>query len=200
MSLSTSSSPPSKALRSICVFCGSSAGDSPAYRAASLSLADLIGQCQRSLVYGGADIGLMGALADRVLEHGAEVIGVIPQSLVEVEVAHAGLTSLHITDGMHERKAKMADISDAFVALPGGLGTLEELFEVMTWAQLGYHTKPIGLLNVNGYYDHLLSFLDNATQSGFMRTAHRDLLHVAADAEALIALLENATPLQDRKL
>ena len=198
--MSTSSNTTPKQLRSICVFCGSSAGNSPAYRSASLALADLIAKSQRSLVYGGANIGLMGAVADRVLERGGKVIGVIPQSLVDVEVAHEGLSELHITDGMHTRKAKMADESDAFVALPGGLGTLEELFEVLTWAQLGYHHKPIGLLNVDGFYDSLLEFLDGAANRGFMRKAHRELLHVAPYAEELLELLESAKPLQDIKL
>ncbi len=198
--MSTSSNTPSNNLRSICVFCGSSAGDSPIFRTASLELADILGNAQISLVYGGAHIGLMGAVADRVLEKNGRVIGVIPQSLVDVEVAHDGLTELHVTDGMHQRKAKMADESDAFIALPGGLGTLEELFEVLTWAQLGYHTKPIGLLNVDGYYDDLLRFLDNSAARGFMRQSHRDLLHVASNAAELFDLLQNAKPLQDKKL
>ena len=188
------------ALRSICVFCGSSAGNSPAYRSASLALADQFAQSNRTLVYGGAEIGLMGAVADRLLAHGGQVIGVIPQSLVDVEVAHKGLSQLHITDGMHSRKAKMAQESDAFIAMPGGLGTLEELFEVLTWAQLGYHTKPIGLLNVEGYFDSLLEFLDGATEAGFMRSAHRDLLQVSSSAAQLLVLLENAQPLQESKL
>jgi len=187
-------------LRSICVFCGSSAGDSPEFLSASLALADVLAESDRKLVYGGADIGLMGALADRVLERGGQVIGVIPQSLVEVEVAHAELTELHITDGMHSRKAKMAECSDAFVALPGGLGTLEELFEVLTWAQLGYHNKPIGLLNVAGFYDSLLTFLDGAANRGFMRASHRALLQVSADATDLLSQLEAAKPLQERKI
>ena len=187
-------------LRSVCVYCGSSAGNSPAYRRASLALADVLANSERSLVYGGAKIGLMGAVADRVLEHGGKVVGVIPQSLFDVEVAHDGLTELHITDGMHSRKAKMADESDAFIALPGGLGTLEELFEVLTWAQLGYHNKPIGLLNVEGYYDALLEFLDGAAARGFMRDTHRNLLHVAPEAGELLGLLEHAKPLKDIKL
>ena len=198
--MSTSSKTPVESLRSVCVFCGSSAGNSPAYRSSSLALADHLAKSERSLVYGGAKIGLMGAVADRVLEHGGKVVGVIPQSLVDVEVAHEGLTELHITDGMHSRKAKMAAESDAFIALPGGLGTLEELFEVLTWAQLGYHDKPIGLLNVEGYYDALLEFLDGAASRGFMRVAHRNLLHVAPAAEELLGLLESAKPLQDTKL
>lgn len=187
-------------MRSICVFCGSSAGDSPAFRQASLELADVLSDASITLVYGGAHIGLMGAVADRVLEGKGRVVGVIPQSLMDVEIAHTGLTELFVTDGMHERKAKMADASDAFVAMPGGLGTLEELFEVLTWAQLGYHTKPIGLLNVDGYFDDLLSFLNNATQRGFMRQAHRELLHVASRPAELLKLLSNAQPLQDKKL
>lgn len=198
--MSTSSSLPSGALRSVCVFCGSSAGNSPAYRSASLALADHLAQSNRTLVYGGAEIGLMGAVADRVLERGGDVIGVIPQSLVDVEVAHTALTQLHVTDGMHSRKAKMADESDAFIALPGGLGTLEELFEVLTWAQLGYHNKPIGLLNVEGYFDSLLKFLDGAAHEGFMRAAHRDLLQVSSDSADLLERLENAEPLLETKL
>jgi len=167
---------------------------------ASYELAEHLAHSKRSLVYGGADIGLMGAVADRVLEHGGQVIGVIPQSLVQVEVAHSGLTELHVTDGMHSRKAKMAECSDAFIALPGGLGTLEELFEVMTWAQLGYHAKPIGLLNVDGFYNDLLSFLDNAQARGFMRAEHRSLLQVAATAPELLEKLEDAEPLSAPKV
>jgi len=198
--LSISSNTPLNPLRSICVFCGSSAGDSPAFRDASLELADVLSEAEITLVYGGARIGLMGAVADRVLERDGRVVGVIPQSLLDVEIAHNGLTQLHVTDGMHERKAKMASESDAFIAMPGGLGTLEELFEVLTWAQLGYHTKPIGILNVDGYYDDLLRFIENATDRGFMRLAHKDLLHVATDAHRLLELLSNAQPLQDKKL
>ena len=198
--MSTSSKSPANPLRSICVFCGSSAGDSPAFRDASLELADVLSEAGISLVYGGAHIGLMGAVADRVLSHEGRVVGVIPQSLVDVEVAHEGLSELHVTDGMHERKAKMADESDAFIAMPGGLGTLEELFEVLTWAQLGYHQKPIGLLNIDGFYDDLLRFLDKAAQRGFMRQSHRELLHVADNAATLLSLLNKAEPLKEKKL
>jgi len=154
----------------------------------------------QALVYGGANIGLMGAVADRVMSHDGKVIGVIPQSLVDVEVAHPGLTELHITDGMHARKAKMAAAADAFIALPGGLGTLEELFEVLTWAQLGYHTKPIGLLNVCGFYASLLEFLDGATAQGFLTPAHRALLHVDSDPDALLQQLAAAEPSQSSKV
>ncbi len=129
-----------------------------------------------TLVYGGAQIGVMGAIADSVLAAGGKVIGVIPQSLVELEIVHNGLTELHIVDDMHQRKAMMAELSDGFIALPGGLGTLEELFEMLTWSQLGFHGKPIGALNVAGYYSSLLTFLDQGVTEGFMKQAHRELL------------------------
>lgn len=198
--MSTSSKAPVTPLSSICVFCGSSAGVEPDYLSASLALADCIAQSERALVYGGANIGLMGAVADRVLAGSGKVVGVIPKSLVDVEIAHPGLSELHITEGMHERKAKMAECCDAFIALPGGLGTLEELFEVLTWAQLGYHQKPIGLLNVNGFYDSLLAFLDHSAEQGFMKLAHRNLLHVASEPHTLIERLVNAEPLTTAKL
>jgi len=198
--LSTSSDVANSDLRSICVFCGSSAGRSAAFRSASLALGDALVSSNCSLVYGGAHIGLMGAVADRVLSSGGRVVGVIPQSLVDVEVAHSGLTELHITDGMHERKAKMADAADAFIALPGGIGTLEELFEILTWAQLGYHTKPIGLLNVDGYYDSLLSFLDNMVSQGFAKASHVALLQIAADPADLMQRLKSAAPLPESKI
>lgn len=175
------------ALRSICVFCGSSPGADPHYIAASHALADVMLERDITLVYGGAHVGVMGAIADRLMQGGGRVIGVIPQALVEFEVAHTGLTELHVVPDMHARKAMMADKSDAFVALPGGLGTLEELFEVLTWAQLGIHQKPCGLLNVAGFYDGLLGFLDHAARQAFMTTAHRALLV----AETLPATLLN---------
>jgi len=129
-----------------------------------------------TLIYGGAHVGVMGAIAESVLSNGGRVIGVIPQALVELEVAHRGLTELHIVDDMHQRKAMMAGLSDGFIALPGGLGTLEELFEMLTWSQLGFHGKPVGVMNVAGYYSSLLTFLDQGVSEGFMRQAHRDLL------------------------
>ena len=141
------------------------------------------------LVYGGASIGVMGSVADAVLEHGGQVFGVMPQSLVEREIAHQGLTELTVTGSMHERKTCMADMSDAFLALPGGLGTLDELFEMWTWAQLGLHDKAVGLLNVDGFYDQLLAFLDKATNTGFIKPVHRNILIVESDPEKLLKSL-----------
>jgi uncharacterized protein (TIGR00730 family) len=141
------------------------------------------------LVYGAGNIGLMGVLADAALAAGGEVVGVIPKALVDRELAHAGLTQLHVVDTMHQRKALMADLSDAFVALPGGYGTADELFEILTWAQLGIHGKAVGLLNVNGFFDPLLAWLDHCVREGFIKQRHRELLVTAADIEGLIDLL-----------
>ena len=174
-------------MKSVCVFCGSSPGSKPDYIASSELLAKVMAERNLSLVYGGAHVGIMGAIANHLLELGGEVIGVIPEALVELEVAHQGLTQLHVVADMHERKAKMAELSDGFVALPGGLGTLEELFEVLTWAQLAFHDKPVGLLNVAGFYDDLLRFLDNACQEAFMKPGHRDLLLDDINPSALLA-------------
>jgi len=171
----------------VCVYCGSSPGNKPDYVAASEQLAQSMCAQNLSLVYGGAHVGIMGAVANRLLELGGEVIGVIPEALVELEVAHQGLTQLHVVTDMHERKAKMAGLADGFIALPGGLGTLEELFEMLTWAQLAFHEKPVGLLNVAGFYDHLLRFLDTACAEGFMRQGHRDLLLSDTDPSELLA-------------
>lgn len=145
-----------------------------------------------ALVYGAGNIGLMGAVADAVLHAGGEVVGVIPQVLVDLEVAHTGLQDLRVVDTMHERKATMAQLADAFIALPGGMGTLEELSEILTWAQLDIHAKPIGLLNEDGYYDHLLRFLDHAVAEGFLRPAHRDLLIVRDDVAQLLDAVSSA--------
>ncbi len=163
-------------LKSICVYCGSSPGSRPDYIDACKPLGSDMASRDITLVYGGAQIGVMGAIADSVLAAGGKVIGVIPQSLVELEIVHNGLTELHIVDDMHQRKAMMAELSDGFIALPGGLGTLEELFEMLTWSQLGFHGKPIGALNVAGYYSSLLTFLDQGVTEGFMKQAHRELL------------------------
>ena len=160
----------------ICVFCGSSAGRRDEYRAAAVLLGELLAREGIGLVYGGAHVGLMGVLADTVLAGGGEVIGVIPESLATRELAHEGLTQLHVVASMHERKAQMAALSDAFLALPGGIGTLEELFEVWTWAQLGLHQKPCALLNVAGFYDRLSSFWNFVTEEGFLRQPVRDEL------------------------
>jgi len=178
-------------MRRICVFLGSNAGRRPEYRQAALDFGRLLARERIGLVYGGASVGLMGALADAALAAGGEVIGVIPQRLVDKEVAHLGLSDLRVVGSMHERKALMASLADAFVALPGGIGTLEELFEVWTWAQLGSHEKPCAVLDVAGYYRPLLRFVDHAVEEGFMRAAHRDMLLVAEDPEALLAGLRD---------
>jgi uncharacterized protein (TIGR00730 family) len=172
--------------RRVCVFCGSSAGVRPEYRAEAVGLGALLGKAGLGLVYGGAQVGLMGALADAALANGSEVIGVIPRALAGVEVAHQGLSQLVLVETMHERKALMVQEADAFVALPGGYGTLDEFFEVLTWAQLGIHTKPCLLVNTDGYYDHLLSFLGVAIDQGFLKAANRAYIHVVGSAaEAL---------------
>ena len=170
----------------ICVFAGSKPGSNPAYAEAAAALGTAIARAGLGAVYGGAHVGLMGAMADGVLAEGGEVIGVLPKNLLEIEIAHPGLTSLEVVADMHERKARMAALSDAFIALPGGLGSLEELFEAWTWSQLGLQQKPIGLLNVDGFYDGLLGFLDKATREGFIKPPHRDALVVDTDAERLL--------------
>lgn len=173
-------------INALCVFCGSSSGARPDYIAASEALADQLIQRQITLVYGGAQVGIMGSLANRMLSGGGQVIGVIPQALVDLEVAHHGLTDLQIVPDMHARKSAMAAQADGFIALPGGLGTLEELFEVLTWSQLGFHSKPCGVLNVAGFYDRLADFLDHATSEEFMRKSHRSLLLSDTSASALL--------------
>jgi uncharacterized protein (TIGR00730 family) len=183
----------SRRIRSICVFCGSSAGLVPGYAAAARALAAEAVSRDLRVIYGGASVGLMGALADAVLEAGGEVVGVMPRTLVDREIAHGGLSELRIVNTMHERKALMAELADAFIALPGGIGTLEELFEIWTWGQLGIHQKPYGLLNVHGYYSPLIEFLDHAVDEGFVRPGQRALLHVASDARALLDLLAPST-------
>jgi uncharacterized protein (TIGR00730 family) len=174
-------------LRAVCVYCGSNVGADPVYLEATQALARRFAADGIRVVYGGAAVGLMGALADSTLEAGGEVVGVIPQQLVDREIAHTGLTELHVVSTMHERKALMAQLSDAFVALPGGIGTLEELIEVFTWRQLGLHTKPLGVLNVNGYYDGLGAFLDHAVGQGFQPAQQRAKLVMAGDPDALLA-------------
>ena len=172
--------------RRICVFCGSSPGLQAQFGVAAERLGEALAAAGIGLVYGGASVGLMGRLADRVLAAGGEVIGVIPRALVDMEVAHAGLADLRVVGSMHERKALMADLADGFIALPGGLGTLDELFEILTWAQLGLHHKPIGLLDVAGYFAPLLAFLDGAVAARFVAPPHRAMLHVADDPTALL--------------
>lgn len=181
-------------MRAICVFCGSNPGRRPEYLAATADLGRLLAARGIRIVYGGAHVGIMGALADAALAAGGEVTGVIPQHLVAAEVAHDGLTSLHVVDSMHERKALMAELADAFIALPGGLGTLEEFAEVTTWSQLGLHVKPSGLLNVLGYFDRLLSFLDHAEAERFLRPEHRGLVIAESDPAVLLAALDRWQP------
>lgn len=173
-------------MKMVCVYCGSSPGRLADYAAGARALGQALLARGFGLVYGGAGIGLMGVVADTVLAGGGRVVGVIPQALAHKEVAHAGLTELIVTASMHERKTRMAELSDGFVALPGGIGTFEELFEIWTWAQLGMHTKPVGLLNVAGYYDALITFLDHAAQEQFMKPAQRELLIVDTDPAALL--------------
>jgi uncharacterized protein (TIGR00730 family) len=172
-------------MRSLCVFCGSSPGLRPEYRAAAVALGAALAARRITLVYGGAAVGLMGAVADAVMAAGGEAIGVLPRRLATREIAHAGLTRLELVETMHERKARMAELADGFVALPGGIGTLEELFETWTWAQLGLHRKPCALLDVAGYYAPLIRFLDASVEQGFVRPQHRGMLVVAPDPERL---------------
>ena len=177
-------------MNTICVFCGSSAGAREEYVAAATAFGRLVAERGLTLVYGGASVGLMGAVADAALAAGGEVIGVLPRHLAAKEIGHQGLTRLELVDTMHERKARMAELSDAFVALPGGLGTLEELFEVWTWGMLGLHRKPCALLDVAGYFDHLGVFLDHAEHEAFVRAAHRAMLILEWDGPALLDALE----------
>jgi uncharacterized protein (TIGR00730 family) len=180
-------------MNTICVFAGSNTGITPAFAEAATALGKCLGNAGINVVYGGGRVGLMGVLADEALSCGVNVTGVIPQALVDREVAHEGLTELIIVDSMHTRKATMARLADAFIALPGGMGTLEELFEVLTWMQLGLHQKPCGVLNVVSYYSSLLDFLDTAVKSGFIREEHRSLLLVKEDANELLGALRQFT-------
>jgi len=173
-------------MKRVCVFTGSAGGVRSEYPAAARSLGLLLAERGIDLVYGGARVGLMGVLADAALSAGGRVIGVIPQALIDKEVAHHGLTELRVVDSMHERKAMMADLADGFIAMPGGWGTLDELFEILTWAQLGLHRKPAGLLNVHGYYDRLLRYVEHATAEGFIRPQHAAMMLVAETPAALL--------------
>lgn len=177
---------------SLCVYCGSRMGTHPAFADAARAVGAWIGQNNGQLVYGGGNNGLMGIVADATLAHGGRVVGVIPQALVDKEVAKTDCTELHVVANMHQRKALMAERADAFLALPGGIGTFEELFEVWAWRQLGYHDKPLGLLNVNGCYDSLLGFLNQTVDNGFVSTWQMDLLHVGTDVQLLLPTLRSA--------
>jgi uncharacterized protein (TIGR00730 family) len=181
-------------MRRLCVFCGSSAGQRSEYRDAARHFGELLVRRGLGLVFGAGNIGLMGVLADAVLNGGGEAIGVIPQALVDKELAHRGLTQLHVVATMHQRKALMADLSDAFVALPGGYGTADELFEILTWSQLGLHTKPVGLLNVAGFFGPLLAWIDHCEREGFLPSKHREMLLVASQPEELLDRLARAHP------
>jgi uncharacterized protein (TIGR00730 family) len=180
----------SQLLRRICVYCGSNTGNSPIYAAAARDLAAVLVGHDLDLVFGGSDKGTMGIIANAVLEQGGEVHGVIPKMLCDKEVAHPGLTELHVVSSMHARKSMMAALSDGFIAMPGGFGTLEEIVEIITWAQLRFHDKPCGLLNVGGYFDHLLSFFDHANQEGFLRPENRQMLLADTTAVGLIGQFE----------
>lgn len=178
----------------LCVFCGSNPGQDPIYMEAARSLGAALVQHGIDLVYGGGSVGLMGAVADGVMENGGHAIGVIPQALFDKEIGHKGLSDLKVVGSMHERKALMAELADGFIALPGGLGTFEELFEVWTWAQLGYHRKPCALLNVGGFYDKLTGFLDDVVERGFVKPVHRSMLIVENEPATLIEALRAYEP------
>ncbi|QAU34724.1 TIGR00730 family Rossman fold protein [Janthinobacterium sp. 17J80-10] len=181
-------------MKSICIYCGSSPGILPAYAEAARALAQEMVKGDIALVYGGGKVGLMGVVADEVMRLGGTVTGIIPKALLDWEVGHHGLTQLHVVKDMHERKAMMAELSDGFIALPGGIGTLEELFETLTWAQLGFHDKPIGLLNVAGFYDGLLSFLGQVVSQGFLKQAQATLLMHEVQADRLLARFREFRP------
>ena len=177
-------------MRRICVYCGSSSGTFPVYADSAREMAGVLVRHEIELVYGGASVGTMGTIADTVLELGGKVHGVIPKMLYDKEIAHERLTQLHVVNSMHERKTMMAALSDGFVAMPGGFGTLEEIVEIVTWGQLRFHDKPCGLLNVNGYFAHLLAFLDHARQEGFLKPQNRSMLLSDADPAALVRSFE----------
>lgn len=186
-------------IKNICVYCGSSPGSDPAYLQAAHALGQEIARRQLTLVYGGSSVGLMGEVARTALEGGSHVIGVIPKSLADQEIAFYELCELKIVNSMHERKALMADLSDAFVTMPGGFGTFEEFFEILTWTQLGLHTKPSGLLNINGYYDQLLAFLEQAVDQNFVHHAHLEMIRVFQDPVELLTHLNTYRPPKGNK-
>ncbi len=181
-------------LRRLCVYCGSSSGNDPLHRTAAHALGAFLAQRGIGLVYGGGHVGLMGAVADGALSQQGEVIGVIPQSLMDKELGHGSVTQLHVVKSMHERKQLMVDLSDGFIALPGGFGTLDELFETLTWLQLSFHDKPVGLLNVGGFFDGLIDFIGHMTRSGFIRQEHAASLLAASSADTLLTQMEEFRP------
>jgi uncharacterized protein (TIGR00730 family) len=185
---------------SICVYCGSRPGTEPAFAEAAREVGLWIAQNKGQLVYGGGHNGLMGMMADACLQAGGRVVGVIPKALVEKEWAHSGCSELHVVENMHERKSLMAERADAFLAMPGGIGTFEEFFEVWTWRQLGYHDKPVGLLNIQGYYDNLLAFLSTSVQQGFMNAEQMQLIRSGTNTELLLKSLVTEAGLAPSKL
>jgi hypothetical protein len=187
-------------MKRLAVYCGASAGADPAFALAAQAVGEEMARRGIGLVYGGGRLGLMGIVADAVLAGGGEAYGVIPQALIDLEVAHTGLTEIHIVTTMHERKAKMTELTDAFVALPGGIGTLDELFEAWTWNALGYHAKPFCLLNVRGFWDGMIGFVDTVTASGFMSPARRAQLLVADDIGEAIEKLDAAASAAEKKM
>lgn len=183
----------------VCVFCGSSSGRDPVYAATAAAVGRLLASRGMGIVYGGARVGLMGVMADAALLAGGEVVGVIPRALDRKEVAHRDLTTLHVVESMHERKGLMARLADAFLAIPGGVGTLEELCEMLTWAQLGFHRKPVALLNASGYFDGLLAFLDRAVAEGFLRPQHRRLLIEGTEPARILEAFDRYVPTTEEK-
>lgn len=187
-------------IRALCVYCGAASGVSPAYANGARLLADALVEANIALVYGGGNIGLMGVIADEVLRLGGDVTGVIPTALLDKEVGHRALSRLHVVADMHERKAMMAQLADGFIAMPGGIGTLEELFEVLTWSQLGLHDKPIGLLNIGGFYDGLIVFTGHLVREGFLKPAHAGLLMHEASPAALLSRFAAFIPDRSAKI
>ena len=186
-------------MKRIAVYCGSSSGSNDIFKIKAETLGKALAKNNVELVYGGAKVGLMGAVADGALNNGGKAIGVLPHFLAEKELEHKSLTEIHLVDTMHERKSKMADLSDGFIALPGGFGTMEELFEVLTWAQLSLHKKPVALLNVNGYYDALLQFIKVMNRDGFLKEEYLDLLIVSNDIDDLLLQMKTYVPLKNEK-
>lgn len=187
-------------MKKICVFCGSSKGAVPEYLLAAEQLGKAIVQNNFELVYGGAKVGLMGKIAETLIENNGKVTGVIPRNLFVKEVANTDLENLHVVNSMHERKAMMAEMADAFIALPGGFGTFEELFEILTWAQLGFHKKPVGILNINGYYDKLLEFIDNAIDQKFVKEEHKQMFVVEKDPKKIVEKIKSYSPVVINKV
>ena len=181
-------------MKNLCVFCGSSFGSDTKYAQAAEHLGTIIAERNLGLVYGGGRVGLMGEIADTVIKAKGHVIGVIPKQLHEREVSHNGISDLRVVDSMHERKALMAELSDGFIAMPGGFGTIEEIFEVITWAQLNFHNKPCGLLNINGYYDNLIKFMDNAVKEKFIEPENRAMILIDEEPETLLEKMMNYAP------